>query len=138
MLFVQLLVGTRDGHLLIIKILFIIYYNFIYYYHYYCFDYYYIIQLFVGTRDGHLLMYGVTAKPGGGDHNVQLLRFSFLPLRKCCKCCKSCKSCKYCKCCRSNKYFSKKAIMQLAVVPEYSILVALKEGMVRKPNRIFE
>ena len=34
------------------------------------------------------------------------------------------------KCCRSNKYFSKKAIMQLAVVPEYSILVALKEGMV--------
>ena len=35
------------------------------------------LQLFVGTRDGHLLMYGVTAKPGGGDHNVQLLRFSF-------------------------------------------------------------
>jgi len=61
-------------------------------------------QLFVGTKDGHLLMYGVTRKPGGSDHNVQLLR--------------------------SNKYFSKKAIMQLAVVPEYSILVALKEGMV--------
>ena len=38
------------------------------------------------------------------------------------------------KCCRSNKYFSKKAIMQLAVVPEYSILVALKEGMVRNPK----
>ena len=63
---------------------------------------------------------------------MQLLRFSFLSLRKSCKCCKSCKSC------RSNKYFSKKAIMQLAVVPEYSILVALKEGMVRKPNQIYE
>jgi len=61
-------------------------------------------QLFVGTRDGHLLMYGVTPRPGGGEHAVQLLR--------------------------SNKYFSKKAILQLAVVPEYSILVALKEGMV--------
>ena len=31
-------------------------------------------QLFVGTKDGHLLMYGVTRKPGGSDHNVQLLR----------------------------------------------------------------
>ena len=36
------------------------------------------LQLFVGTRDGHLLMYGVTPKPGGGDHNVQLLRFFVL------------------------------------------------------------
>ena len=80
------------------------------------------LQLFVGTRDGHLLMYGVTPKPGGGDHNVQLLRFfsSFALLGLF----------EEGKCCRSNKYFSKKAIMQLAVVPEYSILVALKEGMV--------
>jgi hypothetical protein len=31
-------------------------------------------QLFVGTKDGHLLMYGVTPRPGGGEHNVQLLR----------------------------------------------------------------
>ena len=51
-------------------------------------------QLFVGTKDGHLLMYGVTRKPGGSDHNVQLLRlfcfyftfkiwkYSFLPFKR--------------------------------------------------------
>ena len=59
--------------------------------------------MFVGTREGHLLMYGVGVR-SGHDHEVQLLR--------------------------SNKYFSKKPILQLAVVPEYSILVALKEGIV--------
>jgi len=31
---------------------------------------------------------------------------------------------------RANKYFSKKPILQLAVVPEYDILVALKDGIV--------
>ena len=78
-------------------------------------------------------MYGVTPKPGGGDHNVQLLRFAFLsPLFEQQKYRFEEPKCWFeeQKCCRSNKYFSKKAIMQLAVVPEYSILVALKEGMV--------
>jgi len=60
-------------------------------------------QLFVGTKQGHLLMYSVTFGVAG-DPQVQLLR--------------------------SNKYFSKKPIMQLAVVPEYSILVALTENQV--------
>jgi len=60
-------------------------------------------HLFVGTKEGHLLMYGVVVRPGQ-EPEVQLLR--------------------------SNKYFSKKPILQLAVVPEYSILVALKEGVV--------
>ena len=62
-----------------------------------------LLQLFVGTREGHLLMYGVGLRPGR-DSELQLLR--------------------------SNKYFSKKPIQQLAAVPEYSILVALKEGLV--------
>lgn len=31
---------------------------------------------------------------------------------------------------RSNKYFSKKPIVQLAVVPEYSILVALTDNII--------
>eukprot|EP00092_Neocalanus_flemingeri_P080994 GFUD01101091.1.p1 GENE.GFUD01101091.1~~GFUD01101091.1.p1 ORF type:complete len:856 (+),score=262.22 GFUD01101091.1:72-2639(+) len=60
-------------------------------------------NLFVGTKEGHLLMYGVVVRPGL-EPEVQLLR--------------------------SNKYFSKKPILKLAVVPEYSILVALKEGVV--------
>jgi len=60
-------------------------------------------QLFVGTKEGHLLMYGVNIR-SGLESEVQLLR--------------------------SNKYFSKKPILQLAVVPEISILVALKEGVV--------
>ena len=50
---------------------------------------------------------------------LRILNIIFLPLLR-----------KWQRLLRSNKYFSKKAIMQLAVVPEYSILVALKEGMV--------
>ena len=48
-------------------------------------------------------MYGVGLRPGQ-EQEVQLLR--------------------------SNKYFSKKPILQVSVVPEFSILVALKEGMI--------
>lgn len=59
-------------------------------------------HLLVGTKEGHLLMYEVKLKTG--QPSVQMLR--------------------------SNKYFSKKPILQLGIVPEYSILVALKENMV--------
>ena len=57
----------------------------------------------MGTREGTLLMYGVKLR-SGAEPEVQLLR--------------------------SNKYFSKKPIQQLAVVPEENILIALKEGVV--------
>ena len=57
----------------------------------------------MGTREGTLLMYGVKLR-SGAEPEVQLLR--------------------------SNKYFSKKPIQQLAVVPEENILIALKEGAV--------
>ena len=37
---------------------------------------------------------------------------------------------------RSNKYFSKKPITQLAAVPELSILVALTENQVRASSDV--
>lgn len=60
-------------------------------------------HLFVGTKQGHLLMYHVNMG-SSSEPSVQLLR--------------------------SNKYFSKKPIVQLAVVPEYSILVALTDSII--------
>ncbi len=60
-------------------------------------------HLFVGTKQGHLLMYSVSFN-GSSEENavqVQLLR--------------------------SNKNFSKKSILQLEAVSEYSILVALSD-----------
>nr|CAG4640626.1 EOG090X0131 [Eulimnadia texana] len=64
--------------------------------------------LLVGTRQGHLLMYsiqqGVSSTAGRSTCEVQLLR--------------------------SNKYFSKKPVMQLDVVPEHQILVSLSDNMV--------
>jgi len=59
-------------------------------------------HLFIGTKQGHLLMYLIN--PGLPEPSVQLLR--------------------------SNKYFSKKPIVELAVVPEYSILIALTDNII--------
>ena len=65
-------------------------------------------HLLVGTQQGHLLMYSVlqgASNSAGTDHSlgtrceVHLLR--------------------------SNKYFAKKPIQQLAVVPEHQILISL-------------
>ena len=57
--------------------------------------------LLVGTKQGHLLVYTVRASQGRSDvkFDVSLER--------------------------SNKSFAKKPIMQLAVVPEYHILISL-------------
>nr|CAG4638944.1 EOG090X0131 [Daphnia magna]SVE82916.1 EOG090X0131 [Daphnia magna] len=57
-------------------------------------------HLLVGTHQGHLLMYSVLQ----GASNVHLLR--------------------------SNKYFAKKPIQQLAVVPEHQILISLSDYLV--------
>jgi len=59
-------------------------------------------HLFIGTKQGHLLMYLINM--GTPEPTVQLLR--------------------------SNKYFSKKPIVQVSVVPEYSILVALTDNII--------
>lgn len=61
-------------------------------------------HLLVGTRQGHLLMYSVlqgnnTESSSSSRCEVHLLR--------------------------SNKYFAKKPIQQLAVVPEHQILISL-------------
>lgn len=63
-------------------------------YHFNCID----ENLLVGTRQGHLLMYRVVPTPDD-KHDVQLMRY--------------------------NKTFSKKAIQQLDVIPEYHLLVSL-------------
>lgn len=63
-------------------------------------------NLLVGTRHGHLLMYSVSCRYGEQKPDVQLLRY--------------------------NKNFSKKPIQQLAVVPEYQLLISLS-GMVSLP-----
>jgi len=60
-------------------------------------------HLFIGTKQGHLLMYYINFA-NSGNPAVQLLR--------------------------SNKYFSKKPILQLSVVPEYSILIALTDNII--------
>ena len=56
-------------------------------------------HLLVGTRQGHLLMYTIKFASSSSDIQVQLLR--------------------------SNKHFSRRPIIKLDVVPEFSILVAL-------------
>ena len=69
-------------------------------------------HLLVGTRQGHLLMYSVAfnnlenEESDNSDNSVhvQLLR--------------------------SNKNFSKKAILKLEAVPDYSILVALSDSVI--------
>ena len=66
-------------------------------------------NLLVGTKEGHLLMYSVQTNEESNEQQqqpqVQLLR--------------------------TNKNFSRnKPISQLAVVPEYSIMVALCDGAV--------
>ena len=61
-------------------------------------------HLLVGTRPGHLLVYFI--KDGTGDQrfDVQLKR--------------------------SNKLFSKKPILQMAVVPEFNLLISLSDNVV--------
>lgn len=56
-------------------------------------------NLLVGTCQGHLLMYSVSCRYGDQKPEVQLLRY--------------------------NKNFSKKPVKQLAVVPEYQLLISL-------------
>lgn len=62
-------------------------------------------NLLVGTKQGHLLMYSITPN-SSSDHkfDVQLIR--------------------------SNKYFSKKPITQIAVVPDLQVLVGLSDNVV--------
>ncbi|PSN56238.1 Vam6/Vps39-like protein [Blattella germanica] len=61
-------------------------------------------NLLVGTKQGHLLMYSVSYHYGDPKPNVQLLRY--------------------------HKSFSKKPVLQLAVVPEYQILVSLSDNAI--------
>ncbi|XP_049943822.1 vam6/Vps39-like protein [Schistocerca serialis cubense] len=72
-------------------------------------------NLLVGTKTGHLLMYSILCRgtnsydatasgSGANKHDVQLLRY--------------------------NKNFSKKPIQQLAVVPDYQILVSLSDNVI--------
>ena len=69
-------------------------------------------HLLVGTKQGHLLMYSVAfnnleneeSDKSDNSPNVQLLR--------------------------SNKNFSKKAILKLEAVPDYSILVTLSDSVI--------
>jgi hypothetical protein len=56
-------------------------------------------NLLVGSKQGHLLMYSITQKPGDHKLEVQLLKLI--------------------------KTFSKKPINQLAVVPEFEMLISL-------------
>ncbi|KAG1653552.1 Vam6/Vps39-like protein [Nymphon striatum] len=56
-------------------------------------------NLLVGTKQGHLLMYKFTVKKPTGEHKSDLIR--------------------------SNKFFSKKAICQMELVPDLQILVTL-------------
>ncbi|KAK9500068.1 hypothetical protein O3M35_001406 [Rhynocoris fuscipes] len=64
-------------------------------------------KLLVGTKQGHLMFYSVT-KPDSNKndqkHDVKLLRY--------------------------NKNFSKKPIQQIAVVPEYDIIVKLSDNII--------
>lgn len=67
-------------------------------------------HLLIGTKQGHLLMYSVAFNNLEDDEsNENAVRVQLL---------------------RSNKSFSKKPILQLDVVPEYSILVALSDSMI--------
>lgn len=61
-------------------------------------------NLLIGTKQGHLLMYSVSPARGEEKFEVHLVR--------------------------SNKYFSKKPILQLVAVPELQILVCLSDGIV--------
>ncbi|CAG2066437.1 unnamed protein product, partial [Timema podura] len=61
-------------------------------------------NLLIGTRQGHLLMYSVSCRYGEHKHDVQLLRY--------------------------NKTFSKKPIQQLAVIPDYHLLVSLTDNVI--------
>ncbi|XP_059481354.1 vam6/Vps39-like protein [Neocloeon triangulifer] len=66
-------------------------------------------NLLVGSKQGHLLMYSVTSKPADQKKlDVQLLKLI--------------------------KTFSKKAINQLAVVPEFEIIISLSDGIVNVHN----
>lgn len=61
-------------------------------------------HLLVGTRPGHLLVYSIKDGTGDARFEVQLKR--------------------------SNKLFSKKPIVQLAVVPELNVLISLSDSIV--------
>ena len=66
-------------------------------------------HLLVGTRQGHLLMYSVTIENEDSEHSDNFVNAQLL---------------------RSNKNFSKKAILKLEAVPDYSILVALSDSVI--------
>lgn len=61
-------------------------------------------NLLIGTRQGHLLMYNVKPVKDEDRFEVQLAR--------------------------SNKYFSKKPVLQMAAVPEFQILVCLSDNII--------
>lgn len=64
-------------------------------------------RLLVGTKQGHLMFYSVTRQDSNkGDQkpDVKLLRY--------------------------NKNFSKKPIQQIAVVPDYDIIIKLSDGVI--------
>ncbi|XP_046383475.1 vam6/Vps39-like protein [Ischnura elegans] len=61
-------------------------------------------KLLVGTSKGHLLMYSVSFRLGERKNDVQLLGY--------------------------HKMFSKKPIQQMAVVPEYQLLISLSDSVV--------
>ncbi|XP_071441568.1 vam6/Vps39-like protein [Hetaerina americana] len=61
-------------------------------------------KLLVGTSIGHLLMYSVSCRLGERKNDVQLLGY--------------------------HKMFSKKPIQQMAVVPEYQLLISLSDNVI--------
>ena len=72
-------------------------------------------NLLVGTKQGHLLMYTIKFSDGAlmngsiSSHNISTQNSADIQVQLL----------------RSNKYFSKKPIIKLDVVPEFYILVAL-------------
>lgn len=68
--------------------------------------------LLVGTHQGHLLMYSILQGPGGDGQVSSSSKCEVHLLR-------------------SNKYFAKKPIQQLAVVPEHQILISLSGNILK-------
>ena len=70
-------------------------------------------HLLVGTQQGHLLMYSVLQGASSSSADTSLSSRCEVHLL------------------RSNKYFAKKPIQQLAVVPEHQILISLSGELVK-------
>lgn len=70
-------------------------------------------MLLVGTRQGHLLVYSVRTPQGCSETKFDVLLE------------------------RSNKAFAKKPITQLAVVPEYHILISMSGQWIQFQTRTY-